>query len=477
MNVLLGPLLAAALAPQDANGGARRFLESLDRDGDGLVSRAEWPGSGAVFLKIDADHDGYLSLAELAHMSDKPAPPAPPPAPDPTDANKIAIPIGPLPDPPELFKQTCLKCHNQDRIERAAKTPDGWRETVTRMQNKKNAKFSDKEAKQILDWLLSVRAPMAKNALRYASNDPRRDWGLVFGSGDLELFDRDRNGKLDVPELADFFVNGLPDVEVFLSFPNGSAAGIVEKVTPGRRGVSVRALRPEMWEIILGDLRLTLDRPYASLLQRQRPQPRDQYRQTITEAFVLAAAGKSYVTTRDLDTAQGRQLRGLFRYADRNGDGQLTMQELAAFLELDFRLADVTFNVSLYSSSSNWFVELDTNHDGRLSRKELQNAWQTLTAGREPTGGLLASPREDDRLKLIFHRGPTTYPTVNQRYLNPTLPPPPTRGPLWFRKMDRNRDGYVSRREFLGAKADFDKLDRNGDGLIDVDEAEAAGKK
>ena len=33
------------------------------------------------------------------------APPAPPPPPDPAEANKIAIPIGPLPDPPEVFLQ------------------------------------------------------------------------------------------------------------------------------------------------------------------------------------------------------------------------------------------------------------------------------------------------------------------------------------------------------------------------------------
>jgi len=50
------------------------------------------------------------------------------------------------------------------------------------------------------------------------------------------------------------------------------------------------------------------------------------------------------------------------------------------------------------------------------------------------------------------------------------------RGPLWFRKMDRNADGDVSRAEFLGTEAQFRKLDRNGDGLIDLDEAEAAEK-
>ena len=37
--------------------------------------------------------------------------------------------------------------------------------------------------------------------------------------------------------------------------------------------------------------------------------------------------------------------------------------------------------------------------------------------------------------------------------------------------MDRNRDGDVSRREFLGPRAEFDRLDRDHDGLIDAEEA------
>src|SRR5206468_10383009 len=38
-------------------------------------------------------------------------------------------------------------------------------------------------------------------------------------------------------------------------------------------------------------------------------------------------------------------------------------------------------------------------------------------------------------------------------------------GPLWFRKMDRNGDGDIPRREWLGSKEDFDKIDANGDGF------------
>jgi hypothetical protein len=40
--------------------------------------------------------------------------------------------------------------------------------------------------------------------------------------------------------------------------------------------------------------------------------------------------------------------------------------------------------------------------------------------------------------------------------------------------MDRNRDGDVSRREFLGPREAFDRLDRDRDGLIDPEEAAAA---
>jgi hypothetical protein len=45
-------------------------------------------------------------------------------------------------------------------------------------------------------------------------------------------------------------------------------------------------------------------------------------------------------------------------------------------------------------------------------------------------------------------------------------------GPTWFAKMDRNRDGDVSRDEFLGAAADYRRLDADDDGLISVHEAE-----
>lgn len=42
--------------------------------------------------------------------------------------------------------------------------------------------------------------------------------------------------------------------------------------------------------------------------------------------------------------------------------------------------------------------------------------------------------------------------------------------------MDRNNDGDLSVHEFIGPLSTFEKLDADHDGLIDQQEAEAAGK-
>ena len=43
--------------------------------------------------------------------------------------------------------------------------------------------------------------------------------------------------------------------------------------------------------------------------------------------------------------------------------------------------------------------------------------------------------------------------------------------PVWFRKMDRNNDGDISPREWLGTDEDFKAIDTDGDGLISIVEA------
>lgn len=68
-----GLALVAAGLPTDAwaqGKNPKRAIKKNDSDGDGQVSRDEWPKSAEVFDQIDADGDGYLTLREFKMFFD-----------------------------------------------------------------------------------------------------------------------------------------------------------------------------------------------------------------------------------------------------------------------------------------------------------------------------------------------------------------------------------------------------------------------
>jgi Ca2+-binding EF-hand superfamily protein len=122
------------------------------------------------------------------------------------------------------------------------------------------------------------------------------------------------------------------------------------------------------------------------------------------------------------------------------------------------------------------FQVLDENGDGRLSIREVRKAWDRLIAlepvekdhvtraALQPQGGL-----KFGRTTEIFNVNPATVYTQTVRQTD--------RGPVWFRKFDRNGDGELSPAEFPGTRAEFDRIDANHDGYISAEEAEAADKQ
>ncbi|WP_020468796.1 EF-hand domain-containing protein [Zavarzinella formosa] len=117
------------------------------------------------------------------------------------------------------------------------------------------------------------------------------------------------------------------------------------------------------------------------------------------------------------------------------------------------------------------FELLDADRDGNLSIREIRGALDRVTSA-----GLMKDGKYDPAAPLprqliaTASRGHPLTPLGTGRRA----------GPSWFRAMDRNGDGDVSRREFTGTAADFQKLDTDGDGLISPAEAEAfklPGKK
>lgn len=162
------------------------------------------------------------------------------------------------------------------------------------------------------------------------------------------------------------------------------------------------------------------------------------------------------------------ELKQLIPVADRNGDGKLSKSELTSWLALQDQVASGHVLLTVLDFGPGLFELLDADHDGSLSIPELRRAWERVKeAGCVTAEGRFDGAMLPRHLMLTISRGHPQNPLGIAR----------RDGPAWFRAMDRNGDGYVSRREFTGPPQVFDALDVNKDGFLDPEEASRAANK
>ncbi|WP_439628378.1 hypothetical protein [Gemmata sp.] len=196
----------------------------------------------------------------------------------------------------------------------------------------------------------------------------------------------------------------------------------------------------------------------------------------VTEAFA-AARGQFRAQLAAPDAPEpkapapkgGRRTGGLawlVPAADRDGDGTLSAKELDAWLAVQEHLARGQVLLSVLDAGNGLFELLDTNHDGALSPRELRGAADRLKEVGCLRDGVLDTARIPHLVLIAASRG---YPVAFGTDLRG--------GAAWFRAMDRNGDGDVSRREFTGPADVFDRLDLDRDGLLGPAEADKAEVK
>jgi Ca2+-binding EF-hand superfamily protein len=292
---------------------------------------------------------------------------------------------------------------------------------------------------------------------------------------DKAVFDRldtNHDGELDAGELAAWILQP-PDLELAVHFGKKvpeQAMAIVGASDPRQEALSRSRDGAVNW--LLPETQLVIRR------RESTPGTRVSVRDAMLAKF------KSFDANNDGFVENKEVYRPPFdfvaylRLADRDGDGKVSQKEFEAWLDLQQHALTDTMLLTVVDRGRTLFGFLDSDHDGRLGPRELNASWQRL----EPwiPKGAAGLRREDvpHQFEIIVSQGQLRFgDTADDTFAARNRAGPRivrTAGPLWFRKMDRNRDGDVSRREFLGTDEDFKRIDTDGDGLIDAHEAEKA---
>ena len=203
------------------------------------------------------------------------------------------------------------------------------------------------------------------------------------------------------------------------------------------------------------------------------------YDQVATQTLARMDTNKNgYIEKKEL-TGNFRRLLPQFQAWDADGDEKVYAKEIAAFYlrQLAPQMSRITAGVQDLGSSI--FSTLDAGGDGRIGLREMRGAAERLKSFDENNDGVIAIEEIPRTVSIRLTRGGNSYASYRSSAFGrrPTAnPPPEAAGPAWFVRMDRNADGDVTMREFLGTAEQFNKLDADGDEFITRAEAEKAQK-
>ena len=305
---------------------------------------------------------------------------------------------------------------------------------------------------------------------RYDTGEGLNAEALSLVPGWFAALDGDGNGRIDAEELTGL-VSVQPDLRLGIDFepreplgnsvplqvlalgPNLQTCGAKARTQPGRASVELPGLVVE----------------FSTFDMAGNSSP------TATAAAQLTMfdADKSGVLEGEEAAKLAQSLEIELSSVDADGDGKVALAEIETLLERRRKFGSVQVQIGISPWDDPLFAWLDTTNDGRLTARELIAAGERLRQLDADGDAFVAGSEMPERLAAAVTRGARPRGMMDA---NAALPAAAgVEAPAWLTAMDRNGDGELSRREFLGTHRQFGALDRNADGVIDANEARDTG--
>ncbi|MDF1747117.1 MAG: hypothetical protein P1V19_25720, partial [Gimesia sp.] len=292
----------------------------------------------------------------------------------------------------------------------------------------------------------------------------------------LELHESDQNadGFLNREELFDYLQNPRADVKLQITIPRRQTfrpqLKFLNKTT--NRVKDVKIVSSSKMEFHIDGLLLELR------VKSTRHLLADNVRFYQTRFRVVDGDKNGYLTEAEY---MQLNLPGIeYQKVDKNKDEMLFVEELTDFLIKDTAEVQNQVVMTVANDGKSLFEILDADLDRRLSPRELRNSMQRVKEYDGNRDQVLDHSELKGHFKITFELGkpelfvfaPRTEAMSMQQ--NMTIPRT-SNGPRWFQRMDRNRDGDLSPREFLFDQTLFKQYDTDQDKLLSPAEAAAIG--
>jgi len=387
-----------------------RLVDLLDTDGDGVLSIQEVTHGSRRLFQCDLDDDEAISVAELQ----------------------------PFPASIRQAQRQQMAEDPRTAIVFPLKTPEDVAATMTRIATS----YSPGEGGLELE-----RCGLRKSATR---------------------FDENKDGRLNADEQRVWLEKGEADVSLHVSMDRGRVS-VDETRSP--RIQPNEGASPRIWNVKLDNT------PLKAEVRSNRGARNDSVSFAKTRFLQSDADNNDY-----LDEAEfgGLQMNVPFSAVDANSDKMLRLDEVETYSRTQADLAQSRVTLVISDDVKSLFQLIDSSNDRFLTTRELMAIERRLPQFDANGNGRFETSDFTSDLVLRFQFAVpanlnTGTPSEAAMMATGGRRLPRSRsGPVWYQKMDRNRDKDISWREFLGPRSTFDRIDANKDGLIDKDEAEAA---